>query len=376
MEHTPSVKRRSDYLPALTGLRFVLAFWVIAHHLTGPGMMLQPAIAGMPRAFASLMSGGYLAVQTFFVLSGFVLARSYARTVWDRGSVFRYLSARFARIYPTYAFSLIIVSYFIGRYLARPWIAPADKISTLFDYALLLQGWRPSGGPGWNTPAWSLSCEFFFYLLLPAVLPFIWRAGRNSLAAIVAISIAAPLALAHLGVPFYWKPIHHFADFTTGIASARAYAWLESRDSRRGFAAWLYLPAIAAGAALIAWPHALDGTYLDLNTALRPLNAIALIGFALGGGAIAKILSTRPVEYLGQASYSMYILHVPLLWWYGNGGVKHFHLPWPIAAGIYAALVVSLAVASYELVEKPANRRIRRWTERRLAPTEQLRAAA
>jgi peptidoglycan/LPS O-acetylase OafA/YrhL len=368
--------RRVEYLPALTGLRFVLAAWVILHHLAGPGMMLGAAVSALPTPLQALAAGGYIAVQTFFLLSGFVLGRSYGATQWNRSSLIRYWSARFARIYPTYLLSLVIVAYFMGRFLARPTVGAVAKASALFDYAFLLQGWRNGGGPGWNTPAWSLSCELFFYLCLPAILPVIWRSRPRILVGIAALSFIAPVVLAHLNVPAYWKPVHHFADFTMGIAAARVFERLELGPVRRHLAARFYLPAMCAGALLIAWPHVLRGTYLDLNTALRPLNAVALIGLALGGGAVAKILSAKAVDYLGQASYSMYILHVPLLWWYGNGGVKRFHLPPGIAAAVYGGIVIAAAIVSYELVEKPANRWIRRWTARKFAPAAELRAAA
>jgi len=338
--------------------------------------MLHPVVAALPRPLRFLAEGGYLAVQTFFLLSGFVLARNYARTEWNRASLFRYLSGRLARIYPAYILSLAIAGYFIARFLARPSISVESKASALFNYALLLQGWRNGAGPGWNTPAWSLSCELFFYICLPAILPFIWRAGGRAFASIVAVSFIVPVVLAHLNVPFYWKPVHHFGDFTMGIAAARIFGWLELRRDRVRLAPVLYLPAIVFGAGLIAYPRVLDGTYLDLNTALRPLNAIALIGLALGGGLAAKALSIRVIEYLGEASYSMYILHVPLLWWYGNGGFKRMHLAPLPAAVLYGVAVVIAAVLSFEFVEKPASRWIRRWTDSKLAPPTPLRAAA
>jgi peptidoglycan/LPS O-acetylase OafA/YrhL len=270
----------------------------------------------------------------------------------------------------------VIVGYFIARFLARPSVSPASKASALFDYAFLLQGWRSGGGAGWNTPAWSLSCELFFYLWLPAILPLIWRAGKWGLALIVAASFIAPIALAHLNLPAYWKPVYHFADFTMGIAAARIFARMERRPLGKRLAARLYLPAIVVGAALIAYPQVLQGTWLDLNSALRPLNALALIGLAYGGGFVAKALSVRAVEYLGEASYSMYILHVPLLWWYGNGGLKHLSLPPQPAAVIYIVTVIAVAMLSFELVEKPASQSVRRWIDRRLAGPESLRAAA
>jgi peptidoglycan/LPS O-acetylase OafA/YrhL len=161
-----------------------------------------------------------------------------------------------------------------------------------------------------------------------------------------------------------------------GIAAARIFGVLEPRANGRRLGPRLYLPATILGAAFIAYPRVLDGTYLDLNTALRPLNALALIGLGLGGGLLAKALSVRVIEYLGEASYSMYILHVPLLWWYGNAGLKRLHLAPEPAAVCYGLAVMIAAVLSFEFVEKPVSRGMRRWMDRRLARPAPLRVAA
>jgi 3-O-acyltransferase len=100
-------------MPALTGLRFLLALWVILHHLTGSSQMLGDAALRLPPAIYALIRGGYLAVTTFFVLSGFVLARSYPSTRWTGKSLLRYGAGRFARVYPVYVLSLALVAPFI-----------------------------------------------------------------------------------------------------------------------------------------------------------------------------------------------------------------------------------------------------------------------
>src|SRR5579872_2550251 len=163
----PSTPTKRHHLPALTGLRFALAIWVILHHLTGRGMLLAQWAGMLPDAAQSLLHGGYLAVQTFFLLSGFVLAQSYATTRWNRPNLMRFAAARFARIYPTYLVSLILVSWFAFQFLLKPGRSVAQKTFVLGNYAFLLQGWTGSLSVGWNTPAWSLSCEFFFYLCFP-----------------------------------------------------------------------------------------------------------------------------------------------------------------------------------------------------------------
>jgi peptidoglycan/LPS O-acetylase OafA/YrhL len=138
------------------------------------------------------------------------------------------------------------------------------------------------------------------------------------------------------------------ADFLMGVAAARVYDLLQPR-LRSG--AILYLPAAALSVALIARPDWLPAA-VDLNTVLRPLNAALLIGLALGGGAVARALGGRLAVYLGKASYAMYILHVPLLWWY---------LRWTrdASASIFLAAVIAVSALVYRFIEEPANRWLR-----------------
>jgi peptidoglycan/LPS O-acetylase OafA/YrhL len=347
------------HLPALTGLRFILAIWVILHHLTGKGMMLEPWVESLPPGLASLVRGGYLAVGTFFVLSGFVLARSYGDREWNRGSLMHYGIARIARVYPGYLLSMLIVSPFIYRSLFAGGASLDRRGTLLADYGLVLQGWTGPLGVGWNTPAWSLSCELFFYLCFPALLMLFARPTWPRITVAAAISIVLPIALAGLHVPEWWKPFYHIADFLAGIVASYVFDALhDSSWTFERIGMWLYGLAGSAGALLVAFPGFLRGI-LNLNSALRPLNVALLIGLAIGGGLPARLLSTRLLKYLGQASYSMYILHVPLLWWYARYAQKG-----TLAALIYIAGVIVISALAFELVEEPANRLIRRWAAR------------
>jgi peptidoglycan/LPS O-acetylase OafA/YrhL len=338
--------------------------WVILHHLTGSGMMLEQWEQSLPTALQSIFRGGYLAVQTFFLLSGFVLARSYTSAQWKRRDLMRFGMARFARVYPVFALSLLVMAPFIAETLAKPGRTTPQKAALLSQYGFLLIGWLTPRGVGWNTPAWSLSCEFFFYLCFPLL--FIWlRKGTwPRLLTALAISFVLPIVLAHAGVPAIWKPIHHLSDFIAGIVAAKLFEKITTLN--QGY--WLYLPALAGGIALILHPEVLNGSMADLNTALRPLNVALLIGLSMNGGWIARALSSRVSDYLGQASYSMYILHVPLLWWYSRYA---FHklgaAPHTGAAVAFLAVVILASIVAFELVEKPANRWLRDWTAKRLA---------
>ena len=330
-----------EHLPALTGLRFLLALWVILHHLTGPGMRLDATAQGWPHPVYALIRGGYLAVATFFVLSGFVLARNYGWGDWHAARLRRYAVARFARVYPVYALSFALVAPFVIADRAP------RKPGLIADYGLLLQGWTGHLPVGWNTPAWSLSCEVFFYVSFPLAVVVLRRVHPAALAAAACLLTRMLLVV---GVRDEWKPLVHFSDFVMGIAAASFYERL-ARSGRQPAGYWLYLPGAAALAALIAWPEVLPGA-IDLNSALRPLNAMLLVGFALGTGTVARALSSRLAVFLGKSSYAMYILHVPVLWW-----VRRWSPDLPPA--VYVALVITISALVYRFFEEPANRYIR-----------------
>lgn len=344
-----------NYLPALTGLRFWLAVWVILHHICGKGMMLEPWANTLPAPLLRFIHGGYLAVQTFFILSGFVLTRTYANATWDRRSLGRFFTARFARIYPVYFVSLILMSPFIIEMLLAPVWTAGQRVSLLTNYLLVLQGWTVSLGVGWNTPAWSLSCEFFFYLWFPVLFVMLRKARWRAISAAMAVAILMPIALDRLGVPWSWKPIYHLADFVAGIAAASIFTLARVRHwNGRGY--WLYVPAVVLGGWLIVHPTVVDGRGAGLNTYLRPLNVAMLVGFALGGGWIASWLSMRVGDFLGKASYSMYVLHVPILWWTGRYLVHgKLHPPRLVGAAMYLTLVVVASGLVYHWLESPAS---------------------
>ena len=320
--------------------------------------MVEHWANSIPLSAASLVRGGYLAVQTFFILSGFVLARSYAKASWTRNDLWKYAAARFARIYPVYLVSLVVVAPFIFQAMLTPGKSPAVKAGLLLNYGLVLQGWTGALGVGWNTPAWSLSCEFFFYLFFPLLLIGLRKANRLTVAAALVAALVTPVLMAHSNVPWQWKPLYRLADFAAGVAASRLFEFLQPAMTRRG--QWLYLPALAGGVLLIIDPRIMEGTYGDLSTGLRPLNVAALVGFALSGGILARVLSTAVAQYLGKISYSMYILHVPVLWWYGYWAVNGpLHMSPGVAAAVYLPLVMAVASLAFEWVEMPANRWIR-----------------
>ena len=344
---TPAIARpaRPEHLPALTGLRFFLALWVIVNHLVGKGHVYEPLVQALPGPLQAIMRGGYQAVPTFFMLSGFVLARTYGHTAWNGLNLKRYFMGRFARVYPVYLFSLLIVLPFIVKAKDQPkgWLVAM--------HLTLTQGWFAGRfTAGWNTPAWSLSCEMFFYLIFPLlVIPIRnWRWARISGVALLAC-VMTP-AMYRFGIPDQFKPLIHVSDFLMGIVVCRAFDLLTQRKPALT-GKWLYGLGIVGSGVILGYAEFLPKS-LSMNTLLRPMNAALLLGLGLGGGWIARLLSARPIVYLGKASYAMYILHIPILWW--AIGAPSFAVRY-----LYVAFVVAVSCAVYSVFEEPANRYLR-----------------
>lgn len=363
-----------EHLHALTGLRFLLALWVIVHHLTGPRMLLEGWMQSLPMLWQNVVHGGYLAVGTFFVLSGFVLGQSYSAASWDSRSLLRYCAARYARVYPVYALSLLVMLPIIAAELQMPertGVELTGKAALVANYGLVLQGWFQNLPVHWNTPAWSLSCEFFFYLCFPAAAFLLRGAGWLRLGALTLLALVLPNLLNAAHVPSALKPLYHVGDFLIGIAAARFFNEV-LRERWTGLGYWLYIPAAVCGFVIVSMP-ALIPHNITLNTALRPFNALLLIGLALGGGFPVSALSTQAAGFLGRSSYSMYILHIPILWWFK----RFFTGVWTpnTTALIYITGVIAVSGWVCERVEEPANKRIRNWVSARLRPSVQRSAA-
>jgi peptidoglycan/LPS O-acetylase OafA/YrhL len=310
-------------------------------------MMLEPWARTLPPAAYTLIRDGYLAVSAFFVLSGFVLMQNYGATVWTPARLFRYARARFSRVYPVYALSLVLMTPYISVSTVP------NKAGLIANYVLLFQGWTGKLPVQWNTPAWSLSCELFFYLCFPlAVIGLRRLSGPAACAAAVAVCFL-PALFWKLRVPDAYKPLIHLADFLLGILAARAYEALRPKLAGRGY--WLYAPGILGIAALMLNPLLIPGV-LDMNGILRPFTALTLVGLALAGGWAARLLSAPWTVYLGKSSYAVYILHIPMLWSYKRWapywfpGMSGFWM-----AVIYIGGVLLVSAVVYRFLEEPAN---------------------
>jgi peptidoglycan/LPS O-acetylase OafA/YrhL len=334
--------------------------YVVLFHFFSPLPLTSPAMC--------FLGHGYLAVDIFFTLSGFVMALNYVG-LFSGGvrtaTVRTFFSRRFARIYPLYLVTLLIATAlvagghldFSGRSVAQAF--PAN----LF----MVQNWG-----NWESienPAWSISTEWFAYLLFPFLVRWIFFRLRAVAIVLGLFSVGGLIWLSlNFSNPYdhtkildlthgYISLIRCVSEFTLGMLVYRM------RDTRLGAKLkrlpWLALCAVVVLVVLLSIRKA------DLAVVLFvPLLIVALDGEK---NVVSQFLGSRAPEFLGLISFSVYLLHylfVPLLnrldgYVHGTGR-HHSHT---YAAAVVFPLLLVCATATYYAVEVPARRGLRKLFE-------------
>ncbi|MCJ1710101.1 acyltransferase [Clavibacter michiganensis subsp. phaseoli] len=336
-------------LPSLTGLRWVAAFVVFAYHVRNTGYFSGHGQEAMSRVFGAGATG----VSLFFLLSGFVLAWS-DRPGRTPAAFWRH---RLARIYPVHLVTLVAALLLAGS--ALPGIRTADPRAVVAD-ALLVSSWKADWWQAGNPVSWSLTCEAFFYLVFPLVIPLLRRARADLLIAaavlLATVVVVGPVlaSAGHLPVFWYAFPLTRLPEFLLGVVLAlllRTGAWRGAR----------ILPALAVAlagyAAAAAWPAS------PLGTA-----GFTVVGFALLITALARadvagrrtVLATRPLVTLGVLSYPFYMAHLLVVQTIAAGfpGSVPALPGWEAAILTACALVLALfaALVLHHAVEVPGRR--------------------
>ncbi|HCV42065.1 MAG TPA: acyltransferase [Bacteroidetes bacterium] len=386
----PIVKNRKPQLKALTGLRFLAAMQVLILHngfyftnnLVRPA---QPFLAAAPVWVQNIAACGGIGVSLFFVLSGFILSYNYFDDLTE-GRIDRkaFWIARLARVYPVYLVSLLFAFPLFVRetvLLGNPNGAIGTVLGVGTTAAVtLLQSWLPQTASLLNPPGWSLSVEAFFYLMFPFVVPLFLRLSFKRLMlvglALWFLSIAVSLLYILLdpdgtgsgsaATMAFWldllkfNPLARFPEFVIGMVVGRAF--LLRRDGGNP-AGGLLSACAAVGILAVFGVSSMLPFALLHNSLLAPLFAMLIYGLAQSRGLIASFLSLPALVLLGEASYALYLTHLPLSR-YGNWLAKKFGIDgftsFPFFI-IYTIAAILLSIVILKFVEDPSRRAIRKW---------------
>jgi len=351
---------------SLTGVRALAAAWVLVFHLY---TFANPLWAHGPIAEA-FSSQGYLGVDFFFVLSGFILALQYLGPLArpTRGAVTRFLLLRLARIYPLHILTMVGVAVmaFVGAMFGKNSANP-HQLSLLGAFAnlLLIHSWGWLTTYSWNEPSWSISCEWFAYLCFPLVA--IWYSRiRRPASAVLASSMPLLVlfaALSFLGESTINQTLHYgllriSGEFLSGCGifvlvrlgvAARLPSWSAS-------AVLLILAAMIAYRVADPWaPCAFSALILALVANPRSL--------------LARALATPVMVTLGELSYSLYMVNQRVILWINrvvpySRATNHPPLFRFLMASTLFLGIVLLAWLMHAFAERPLREYARRFIDR------------
>lgn len=339
-------------LRALTSVRGIAAWFVVLYHI-------RLSIAGFSPDWVAVFAKGYLAVDFFFLLSGFVIWLTWGERLRKGGwrAVPQFLQKRIARIWPLHLFMLGCA---VGLALLLAATGRANPVDYPFGelplHILLLQNWGFTSQLAWNDPSWSISAELGAYLLFPLLaLAIDWRRvpSWGVLAAITALLILLHAVMADGGTANLGHDIARFGlrrcvlEFASGTAVAAL--WVRWRDAPS-------LPVWASvGVATLMLSGWAVGA-LSETLAVPAAFAAILLVLALTSGKRGNMLEVGVLHYLGEISYATYLGHFLLFVVFKLAFVSDANAIPPLLVALYLVLVLASSVGLYHLVERPAQK--------------------
>lgn len=368
-------------LDPLTSLRFFAAAMIVSGHS-------HRLIGSMNLANIFSFAQG---VSFFFVLSGFILAYNYP-SLSARNDVLRFFKARIARIWPSHIAAIALLFFLTGAMnvggLPNILMVLFAAIANFF----LFQSAIPIKDVflAFNGVAWSISTEFFFYLFFPFLIKktswFLkWVGIFLTLCMFFWLSIVCNIpsdeslpTITLMGL-LYVNPLVRLFEFFLGVFCCRIFLNQKIAGQVCRFPAHTFtlIELMAVASALFSmWltPRLtsfgeLEGqvgtvfNYYLIKAGSAPVFAILILVFALGKGAVSRMLSLSPMVWLGEVSFALYLVHMPILSWYENNMSHFVFFPKPVVAVLYWLLSIYIAWLLYKSIETPCRTAILKFGE-------------
>ncbi|MBO0870092.1 MAG: acyltransferase [Micromonosporaceae bacterium] len=305
-------ERPRSRLQGLDGIRGLAALFVVLHHcwlLSFPG---YPANTGP--WWLGWLQYGHFSVAVFITLSGFSLAVSPARNGWRLGGGARFAHRRAWRILPPYWAALVfslLVAWFV---VAQPGTA-APTAKSVLVHTLLLQD--VFGSPSPNGAFWSIAIEAQLYLVFPLLLLLLRRLNAAAMVGAVLVVVATVGILAPR-VSIVDDLMRFTPQFAVLFALGIAGASIVSAPERIRRLPWHWFAGLAAVPPVVLivllGPVWTVGHFFWVDLAFGPAAVLLLAAVATHRPVpLVRLLDTRPVRSLGSFSYSLYLVHAPIV---------------------------------------------------------------
>lgn len=374
MQSTASSPTRFE---ALDGWRGICACLVVLFHFHGYS----------PLYTNPLVRNSYLFVDFFFVLSGFVIAWNYQSRLQGWAGVRRFLILRLGRVYPLHVFMLLcFVAWETLRLLghAEDTFTGPHAPGAVLSNLLLVQSMGVHDGLTWNGPSWSISTEWWSYVVFALVCA--WLGLRSALLLVTAV--AAPILLVHLSksgmdTTYDWGFIRCVFGFALGVACCRIYQLVAPFARAPGVAAMTAAEGLIVFG-VVAFVSAAGTSALSFMAPF--VFSAAVLIFAAEGGLVSRVFHSRVLKWLGMVSYSIYLTHFFFVLILPTLVKKLLHLDlWtamPLADGqwvmvfgrndvegtLFYAIAVGVTLAAsaftYRWIEVPGREWTRKWLAR------------
>jgi len=354
-----SMSRNTDEILPLTGLRFVAALYVFAFHIH-----TRWPLAEKGSYVANFLNEGAVGMTLFFILSGYILAYTYAE---KNISPLMFYRNRFARIYPVYAVAaLMTLPWLFKNQFSEAFFFAALQIGILvMADTLMIQAWFPQLWAFWNNGAsWSLSTEMFFYALFPLLLHAAARLNKAWLvSAMMGVYVLSELpGLSYMvfeprstdGLQiFYAMPIFRLPEFAMGIlvyfASGRVR---ESRLLRMAAS-----PALLLLVVYLATFGSKIPIFVPNNWIVVPVIALLIAYLATCDTALGRLLSMGIFVWSGKISYCFYSFQFFVIFSFLE---VRIYLPDKGLIVFCSTFVILLSISAigYHFIEEPFRRRL------------------
>lgn len=362
------------YITSLTPLRGIAALLVVLFHYD-----IWLMLRGFPRLIStkatSIITNGYLAVDFFFILSGFVICHVYGKKLENRTktSVKNYLWARFSRLYPLHVFimSLFVIQtialyYTFPEYAKSKWLW-SRSLPDFFIHLFFLQTSGIIDRPVWNVGSWSIAAEWWTYIFAIVIIPMLNKSKRFSYIIFSILAITGYVLITIQNPKFALDEFYALGTlrcvfgFTIGIVVYQPYKYLVHKHTIWS-KDWMFF--VILGSAILVLHFSL------YDVIIIPLFVALILCASLNKGLPNKLLNTKPLIFIGNISYSIYLIH--LFWIYTwvmwvdlyfvpyTSGIPSLtqRISWFL---ILFSLIIVSSYITYNYVEIPAQKKLREW---------------